>query len=67
MLLDWYHLYQKCADLCSRICAGKQARARLLLRLYRRLWCGDVVGAITVLDGYRPQARSTEVLDTLIA
>ena len=33
MILDWYHLHQKSADLCSRICGGKQARARLLLRL----------------------------------
>jgi len=33
MLLDWYHVHQKCADLCSRICHGRQARAKLLLRL----------------------------------
>jgi len=67
MLLDWYHLHQKCADLSSRICRGKQARARLLLRRYRRLWRGDVVGTITMLQDYRPQARKMEVLDILIA
>jgi Uncharacterised protein family (UPF0236) len=67
MLLDWYHLHQKCADLSSRICRGKQARARLLLRLYRRLWRGDVMGTITMLQDYRRQARNPEVLDTLIA
>jgi hypothetical protein len=67
MLLDWYHLHQKCADLSSRICRGKQAGARLLLRLYRRLWRGDVVGTITLLRDNRPQARNPEVLDTLIA
>jgi hypothetical protein len=67
MILDWYHLYQKSADLCSRICKGKQARAKLLLRLYRRLWRGDVTGAIAVLQAYRPQARNMEVLETLVA
>jgi hypothetical protein len=67
MILDWYHLYQKSADLCSRICKGKQARAKLLLRLYRRLWRGDVTGAIAVLQAYRPQARTMEVLETLVA
>jgi hypothetical protein len=67
MLLDWYRLHQKCADHSSRICGGKQARARLLLRLYRRLWRGDGVGTITMLQDYRPQARNPQVLDTVIA
>jgi hypothetical protein len=67
MILDWYHLHQKCMDLCSRICRGKGAKAQLLLRLYRRLWRGDVAAAIKVLEAYRPQARNAEVLDTLIA
>jgi hypothetical protein len=67
MLLDRYHLHQKCAQLCSRICDGRQARSKLLLRLYRRLWRGNVAGAIAVLHAYRGQARNTEVLETLIA
>jgi hypothetical protein len=67
MILDWYHLHQKCADLGSRICHGKQARAKLLLRLYRRLWRGDVAAAIVVLEAYRPQVRNEAALDTLIA
>jgi len=67
MILDWYHLDQKCMDLCSRICRGKGAKAQLVLRLYRRLWRGDVAAAIKVLEAYRPQARNAEVLDTLIA
>ncbi len=40
MLLDWYHLARKGADLGSKICRGCVARARLLRRLYRRLWRG---------------------------
>jgi hypothetical protein len=67
MILDWYHLHQKSADLCSRICKGKQARAKLLLRLYRRLWRGNVTGAIAVLQAYRLQARNIEELETLVA
>jgi hypothetical protein len=67
MLLDWYHLQQKCTEQCSRICRGKQAKARLLLRLYRRLWRGDVAAAIAVLEAYRPRAKNAEVLDTFVA
>ncbi len=67
MILDWDHLHQKSADLCSRICTGTQAGAKLLLRLYRRLWRGDVTGALAVLQAYRPQARNMEVLETLVA
>jgi hypothetical protein len=66
-LLDWYHLHQKCTEQCSRICRGKQAKARLLLRLYRRLWRGEVVAAIAVLEAYRPKAKNAEVLDTFVA
>jgi hypothetical protein len=67
MLLDWYHLHQKCADLSSRICRGKQAGARLLLRLYRRLWRGDVAGAIAVLQAERGESKNEAKLDELIA
>jgi hypothetical protein len=45
MILDWHHLKQQCSNRSSRICGGKAAKARLLRRLYRRLWGGDVEGA----------------------
>jgi hypothetical protein len=67
MILDWYHLQQKCIDLSSRICRGKAARAHLLWRLYRRLWRGDVAGAVALLEAYRPHARNVAMLETLIA
>jgi hypothetical protein len=67
MILDWYHLHQKCRELSSRICRGKQAKRWLLLRLYRRLWRGDVAAALALLEAYRPQTRNTEVLDTFMA
>jgi hypothetical protein len=67
MILDWFHLRKKCADLASMICQGRQAKARLLGPLYRHLWHGEVEGAIGVLEAYRPHARNTERLDELIA
>ncbi|HEX9441686.1 MAG TPA: hypothetical protein VF909_18505 [Roseiflexaceae bacterium] len=38
-----------------------------MLRLYRRLWRGDVAATVALLEAYRPETRNTEVLDTLIA
>jgi len=39
----------------------------LVLRLYRRLWRGDVLAAMTVLEAYRSQARNVEALEALVA
>jgi hypothetical protein len=66
MILDWYHLHQKCRELSSRICRGKQAERWLLPRLERRLWRGDVAAAIALLEAYRAETRNTEALDTFI-
>ena len=53
MIVDWYHLEQKFRGLSSRICRTKVAKAQLLRRLERRLWRGDVPGAIMVLEAHR--------------
>ncbi|MDQ5853156.1 MAG: hypothetical protein M3380_14020, partial [Chloroflexota bacterium] len=66
MILDWHHLKQKCRELSSRICRTKAAKAQLLRRLYRRLWRGDVPGAITVLEAHRRASRNEAKLDELI-
>jgi len=66
MILDWYHLRKKCADLGSMICHGRKAKATLLRSLYQHLWQGEVDGAIALLVAYRPQARNAERLDELI-
>ena len=66
MLLDWHHLKQKCYDVGSRICRGKAAKAHLLRRLYRRLWRGDVPGALAVLEAERGATRNAAKLDELI-
>lgn len=67
MLLDWQHLKQKCHDLSSRICRGKASKARFLHRLYRRLWRGDVAGALGVLEAERGEAKNEAKLDELMA
>ena len=67
MILDWHHLKQKCYDLSSRICRGKLAKAQLLRRLYRRLWRGDVPGALAVLKAQRPETKNEAKLDELMA
>jgi len=67
MLLDWHHLQQKCLELSSRICRGKAAKAQLLRRLYRRLWRGNVPGALAVLEAERRATKNEAKLDELMA
>jgi hypothetical protein len=66
LLLDWYHLRKKCAELGSMICRGRRAKAELLRPLYRHLWQGETDAAIATLAAYRPQAKNTAKLDELI-
>lgn len=66
MILDWYHLRKKCADLGSMICHGRTAKTALLGPLYRELWQGEVSAAIARLEAYRPHARNAERLEELI-
>ena len=66
MLLDWFHLRKRCAELGSMICHGRTAKAALLGPLYRHLWQGQVDAAIARLEAYRPQARNGERLEELI-
>jgi hypothetical protein len=67
MLLDWYHLAEKCRGYSSRICHGREAKRVFLRRLYRRLWAGKVPAAVTYLEQYRDQAKNAVVLEELIA
>ncbi len=67
MLLDWQHLRQKCLEMTSRICRGRETKRQLLQRLYRRLWSGKVAAATEVLRAYRPLARNEEALEHFIA
>lgn len=67
MILDWFHLRKRCAELGSMICHGRAAKAALLRPLYGHLWQGEVDAAIGLLEAYRPQARNHERLAELIA
>ncbi len=58
MIVDWWHVRQKCADLASRICHGRLAKEPFVRQVQRCLWRGDVDGACAFLEAYRPQARN---------
>lgn len=64
LLLDWYHLRVRCAEEASRACRGRAAKARFLRRLRRRLWRGDVPGAVRVISEEVPHARPGSSLPT---
>jgi hypothetical protein len=64
LLLDWYHLRVRCAEEASRACRGRTATARFLRRLRRRLWRGDVAGAVRVIGAKAPRARPGSSLAT---
>jgi hypothetical protein len=64
LLLDWYHLRVRCAEEASRACHGRPAKARFLRRLRRRLWQGDVSGAVRVIREEVPRARPGAALGT---
>jgi hypothetical protein len=67
MVLDWYHLSQKCRDLGTRLCPERERRARLLRRVLRALWRGDVARAQRVLATQRRQGADPEAVEELSA
>lgn len=67
MILDWYHVRKKVAQLGSMLYRGRKGRKQFLGSLYRHLWQGDVDAAIAVLEAYRPQTRNEAKLNELIA
>jgi hypothetical protein len=64
LLLDWYHLRVRYAEEASRACRGRAAKARFLRRLRRRLWRGDVPGAVRVIGEEVSHARPGSALTT---
>jgi hypothetical protein len=67
LLLDWWHLRKRCAELASMVCRGRKAKAQLLRQVYRHLWQGEVPAALVVLEAYRPQARDAGRLEEWIS
>ncbi len=55
MVLDWYHLAQKCRELGARLCPERLRRGPLLRRLLRALWRGNVSRARRLLTAQRRQ------------
>jgi hypothetical protein len=66
LLLDWYHLCHKGAEMASLICRGRRAKKALLKAVVGCLWQGQVAEAITALQAHRPMAKNQDKLDELI-
>lgn len=66
LMLDWYHLSKKCYELTSLIARGRGAKKALFSQLLYRLWRGQLDEALALLEAYRPQAKDTDSLETLM-
>jgi hypothetical protein len=53
-------------DLTSLIARGRGAKKALPGQLLYRLWRGQLDNALALLEAYRPQAKDTDPLETLI-
>lgn len=60
LILDWYHLRQKCKLQLSLACRGKLYRNQHLARLMTLLWHGLVDAALTYLDFLDPNHLKDE-------
>ncbi len=54
IILDWFHLKKKCQELLSMAIRGRIERNRVLEKLLRVLWAGDVNSAISYLNTLEP-------------
>jgi hypothetical protein len=63
LILDWYHLLQKCKACGRRLGATPAERAQLTRRLARRLWHGQVDSALRLLERWRKRALDVDALD----
>jgi len=54
IILDWFHLKKKSQELLSMALKGKDARNKVLEKLLRILWVGDVKGAVSYLEALPP-------------
>jgi len=67
LILDWWHLRKRCAELASMVCRGRKGKARLLRQVYRCLWQGEVAAALEVLEAYRAEAKDSGRLEEWIS
>jgi len=54
IILDWFHLKKKCQELLSMAIRGRGERNKVLEKLLRFLWVGDVNRAISYLNTPEP-------------
>ena len=67
ILLDWFHLKEKCAKELSTLCRGSKIRNAVLSRLLTLLWCGRVDAAIAYLrDLDSAKIKPGQSVETLI-
>ncbi len=67
ILLDWFHLKEKCAKELSTLCRGTKIRNAVLSRLLTLLWRGRVDAAIAYLRALDPdKIKSGQSVETLI-
>ena len=64
--MDCYHLGKECYELTRLIARGRVAKNALTFQLMYRLWRGSLDEAWALLEAYRPQAKATDSLETLI-
>jgi hypothetical protein len=67
IILDWYHLEQRCKEQLSLALKGRTIRNSLLQQVLPCLWHGCVDRAIVLLQTIEPASiKNQEALDTLI-
>ena len=67
LILDWYHLEEKCKKQLSLALKGRQIRNQVLAELTARLWQGLVDSAIEYLQHLNPtKIKDQDALDKLI-
>jgi hypothetical protein len=67
IILDWYHLENRCKEQLSLALKGRVIRNTLLEQLCPFLWHGCVDRAIALLQAVEPdKVKNQEALDTLI-
>lgn len=67
LILDWYHLQEKCRALLSVALKGRDSRNQVLEQLLPLLWLGAVEHAIALLQALDPTQIKDQVrLDDLI-
>ena len=58
---------KKCHDLSKKIAPVRADRVRVLQRLFRWLWAGNVPRALRVLEAQRPRTADAQTVETLSA